>query len=160
MKLFTAAERQAWIARVHKRMSSAAIAIEDADGKVLIVKAHYKPYWTLPGGVIDAGETPLEAAIRETKEEVGIALSPEDIAFGWVATRHGRNLDTYQFVFRARLKAAAERYQLQLQASEIAEYDWVDARRVASNDRDYGQVIHRWKEGCSGYVEQLFGHVE
>jgi len=28
--------------------------------------------WALPGGRIDPGETPLEAAIRETREEVGI----------------------------------------------------------------------------------------
>ncbi len=30
--------------------------------------------WALPGGRIDAGETPLEAAIRETSEEVGLML--------------------------------------------------------------------------------------
>ena len=30
--------------------------------------------WAFPGGRIDAGETPLEAAMRETEEEVGITL--------------------------------------------------------------------------------------
>lgn len=30
--------------------------------------------WALPGGRIDAGETPIEAALRETDEEVGVAL--------------------------------------------------------------------------------------
>jgi len=30
--------------------------------------------WAFPGGRIDAGETPLEAALREMQEEVGLAL--------------------------------------------------------------------------------------
>lgn len=31
--------------------------------------------WALPGGRIDAGETPLEAAIRETDEEIGLDIN-------------------------------------------------------------------------------------
>ena len=30
--------------------------------------------WALPGGRLDAGESPIEAALRETDEEVGVAL--------------------------------------------------------------------------------------
>jgi 8-oxo-dGTP pyrophosphatase MutT (NUDIX family) len=30
--------------------------------------------WALPGGRIDAGETPIEAALRETDEEIGVRL--------------------------------------------------------------------------------------
>jgi 8-oxo-dGTP pyrophosphatase MutT (NUDIX family) len=35
--------------------------------------------WALPGGRIDAGETPIEAALRETDEEVGVALDPSSV---------------------------------------------------------------------------------
>ncbi len=31
-----------------------------------------KPFWINPGGEIDAGETPIAAALRELKEETGI----------------------------------------------------------------------------------------
>ena len=32
------------------------------------------PFWSIPKGVVDEGETHLEAALRETKEEIGIDL--------------------------------------------------------------------------------------
>lgn len=34
--------------------------------------------WALPGGYIDPGETPAEAAVRELGEETGLLLHPED----------------------------------------------------------------------------------
>ena len=34
-----------WLARLEKRASSAGVALYDANGRVLIVKAHYKKYW-------------------------------------------------------------------------------------------------------------------
>ena len=47
--------------------------------------------WALPGGRLDAGETPLEAALREVEEEVGLRLAA-DTALGQLddyATRSG-----------------------------------------------------------------------
>ena len=35
--------------------------------------------WALPGGRMDSGETPAQAALRETEEEVGLALPPESV---------------------------------------------------------------------------------
>ena len=35
--------------------------------------------WAFPGGRVDAGETKIEAALRELHEEVGIKCGPEDV---------------------------------------------------------------------------------
>src|SRR5579871_151411 len=50
-----------------------------SEGNILLVRqqgsADAEPVWTLPGGGVDAGETVLEAAVRETLEEAGIVVS-------------------------------------------------------------------------------------
>ena len=35
--------------------------------------------WALPGGRLDPGETPLDAALRELDEELGLRLGPDDV---------------------------------------------------------------------------------
>jgi len=36
----------------------------------------YAGYWELPGGKIDPGESPTDAAVREVHEELGLRVSP------------------------------------------------------------------------------------
>lgn len=47
--------------------------------------------WALPGGRLDPGEEPLDAALREVSEELGLRLGPGEVV-GWLddyATRSG-----------------------------------------------------------------------
>lgn len=44
----------------------------DETGRVLLVRPSYKPGWEIPGGYLQVGETPTEAAAREVAEELGI----------------------------------------------------------------------------------------
>lgn len=55
-------------------------AMEEDSASVLLIRRGKAPFagmWALPGGRVDATrETGMEAAIRETEEETGIAIDP------------------------------------------------------------------------------------
>jgi 8-oxo-dGTP diphosphatase len=53
----------------------AAVIPRDADGNVVLLRRGFDPgagLWTFPGGFVDLGESVAEAAIRETREEIGV----------------------------------------------------------------------------------------
>ena len=53
------------------------------DGRVLIVRRARSPalgVYTLPGGVVEAGETLVEAITREVREETGLVIEPVALA--------------------------------------------------------------------------------
>ncbi|MFI0980518.1 NUDIX domain-containing protein [Streptomyces sp. NPDC021093] len=53
---------------------AAGVLLFDADGRVLLVDPTYKPGWEFPGGVVESGEAPARAGMREVAEETGIRL--------------------------------------------------------------------------------------
>lgn len=53
--------------------------------RVLMVLERSRGCWELPGGGIDPGETPREAAVRELREEAGQHVRPEDLRFAGFA---------------------------------------------------------------------------
>ena len=56
-------------------LRAAAAVIFDTDGRVLLVKENYdRRRWSLPGGVVEPGESDEEAAMRETLEETGVVV--------------------------------------------------------------------------------------
>ena len=61
------------LAALPRRVVAAGLLVTDGEGRVLVVKPTYKPGWEIPGGVVEAGETPPDAAEREGREELGVA---------------------------------------------------------------------------------------
>lgn len=75
-KRYTAEENAQWLASVPKKMVNVKVIIESDKGNVLLVKPDYKDTWQMPGGAVDANENPIDAAVREVKEETNIDIDP------------------------------------------------------------------------------------
>lgn len=53
---------------------AAGVLLFDEQDRVLLVDPTYKAGWEFPGGVVESGEAPARAGIREVAEETGIQL--------------------------------------------------------------------------------------
>ncbi|MET9699509.1 NUDIX domain-containing protein [Streptomyces sp. NPDC006529] len=54
---------------------AAGVLLFDEHDRVLLVDPTYKPGWEFPGGVVEAGEAPARAGVREVAEELGVFLA-------------------------------------------------------------------------------------
>lgn len=53
---------------------AAGVLLFDERDRVLLVDPTYKPGWEFPGGVVEPGEPPARAGMREVAEELGLVL--------------------------------------------------------------------------------------
>jgi len=71
-------EKQASSRRIYPKAPLVGVgAVVQRDGKVLLVRRAYEPgrgLWSIPGGLVEVGETVREAAKREVEEETGISV--------------------------------------------------------------------------------------
>ncbi|MEU9632305.1 NUDIX domain-containing protein [Streptomyces luteogriseus] len=64
---------------------AAGVLLFDEQDRVLLVDPTYKAGWEFPGGVVEPGEAPARAGIREVAEETGISLDevPSLLVVDW-----------------------------------------------------------------------------
>lgn len=97
------------------------------DTHVLLIKNSYKKYWTLPCGGIAAGETPIEAAVRESKEEAGLTLHPENLLLRAKILYEGENqrdnIHLFEYAFDTRPS-------IHIDLREVEDYCWVSKEDV------------------------------
>ncbi len=56
-----------------KRMGAGAL-IRNEKGDILLMQPTYKKNWEIPGGIVEANESPYQACLREIKEELGMKV--------------------------------------------------------------------------------------
>lgn len=100
-------------------------AIIQKDGKILLVRSpKWANKWTLPGGHIEAGESILEAAMREAEEETGLKLKPVKIlTFGELINSKDFHRPAHFIYFDCVFEVI--KGKLKLQKDELTESKWL-----------------------------------
>ena len=102
-------------------------------------------YDTSSAGHIQAGDEPLESAIRELAEELGIQAEPEDLQFvgtfriQYEKEFHGRMFRDHEFAHLFVYKRPVDESRLVLQKSEVESVRWMDleeCRRMVLENRE------------------------
>jgi ADP-ribose pyrophosphatase YjhB (NUDIX family) len=83
-----------------KRMGAGVILMNQA-GEILVLEPTYKPTWEIPGGIVEANESPRAAASRESMEETGLNIPEEslDLAAIEYMAMGGEKTEALMFVF-------------------------------------------------------------
>ena len=97
--------------------------IQNSKGEFLIQKRtpnkkFFPNMWSQTGGGVDTGETTLQAALRECKEELGIDINPNNMELILSFKRK------YDFVDVWRVKQDIDISELVLQEDEVADVKW------------------------------------
>jgi 8-oxo-dGTP diphosphatase len=120
----------------------AAIALV-RDGRVLTVRKRGTERFMLVGGKLEVGESALEAALRETYEEVGLEIGSATLLgefFSEAANEPGHTLHSTVFWAESDAEPVA--------SAEIAEVRWTPLRAAG----DPGNAV--WRRGQTGSVNE------
>lgn len=123
----------------------AKVVIIDHEGYYLLLKRAKHPVFLndpdLPGGTIEDGEEPLQAALREVIEEANVSLNAEDVEHLYTGNGYSAHGTEYS-LYAARTK---ERPAVAL-SWEHASFEWMDrneflAKIHHAND-SYMRMVH------------------
>ncbi|MGW0866998.1 NUDIX domain-containing protein [Streptomyces sp. NPDC002611] len=138
---------------------SAAAVVRDAEDRILIVKPGYKDGWNLPGGGVDEGETPSQAAGRELREEVGL-----DQAIGrllvsaYIQSKAGAHI---YWVFDGGVISEEQKSGIRLQESELVDYlfsapDEIGPEKIPPAVRAvWDQALQALRDGTTASIEAV-----
>lgn len=108
------------------------------DGKYLVTKRSkeettFPEYWDIPGGLVEYGELPKDAVIRETMEEVGLNIIPTKVI------HEDSNLDKEKDLIFIRLVYLCELNDdiknIKLQEEEHSEYRLINSLDELKNEK-------------------------
>jgi len=108
------------------------------DGKYLVTKRSkeettFPEYWDIPGGLVEYGELPKDAVIRETMEEVGLNIIPTKVIHEDSNLDKEKDLIFIRFVYLCELNDDIK--NIKLQEEEHSEYRLINSLDELKNEK-------------------------
>jgi 8-oxo-dGTP pyrophosphatase MutT (NUDIX family) len=131
---------------VYLRFGTRARVLIVAEDSVLLVKGWLgSDTWSLPGGGLHNGETEVDGAIREVKEETGIQLQPADLTktHNGIFRRHG-----LQYAYALFCVQLPKKPNLIKQQFELTDIAWIPIKEVAPQRCDpvVTEAVNAWRK--------------
>lgn len=117
-----------YLRRIPKKRISAGVVFLNSRYEVLMVKRSYKQGWVIPGGAINQYESPLEGCVRETREEIGLAIPPPEFIGVVHVPRPQDGDDVVHFFFYGGI--LDNNIRLTLQAEELETYRFIPVAEI------------------------------
>lgn len=109
------------------------------DGKIVLLRRQLHKAsgnkWGLPAGKMDAGESTLQAMLREVKEETGLVLPEESLKYFDSFYVKDGSLDLEWHMFRTKLDTPPT---IKINPEEHLEYYWATPEEALRMDLIYG----------------------
>lgn len=107
----------------------AGVLFGDEWGRVLLVEPTYKPDWEVPGGSVEADESPRAAAEREVREELGLSVAVGRLlVVDWIGPRDDRT-EGLMLIFDGGTVADGD--AIRLPAAELCGWAWCTGPEAA-----------------------------
>lgn len=117
-------ERAEYLGGLPKKRIAAGALFADDHGRTLLVEPTYKPYWQLPGVVVEADESPLAATARALRDELGLPVAPGRLLVtDWVAPSANR-IEGLLFVYDGGVLSSDQSAAIVLPQAELRSWAW------------------------------------
>lgn len=121
-------------------------AVVERDGKLLLCRRAREPSkgrWDFPGGFLEEDEHPLDALVRELREETGLEIAPDGFVGVWIEPDYdGRTV--LALTWDARVAGGEER-----PADDVAELRWFGPDELPADEElaftHFPELLRLWR---------------
>lgn len=151
MRLLFAMDKKDYGECSHSFIRNSARSIIIANRKVAMIHSLKYDYYKFPGGGIESGENPIDAMIRETREESGLVVKPETIKeYGYVHRIQKSDLDetecfvqdNYYYICEVEERVVSQDLD-KYEAEETYTLEFVDPETAIRKNRSVSQLPYK-----------------
>ena len=102
-------------------------------GQILLVQRNDSKAWSLPGGIVENGESPDQAVVREVKEETGLDVDIVRLTGIYIRHLWKKNI---LFVYRCQMKNG-----ILIKSDETDDFKWINLKQLVALGVDKKIVV-------------------